>query len=135
MEQALIILYVEDDILSRKVMEVILGVQMGIERFTIFEDSEDFSARLLALSPPPNLIFLDIHMRPLNGFDMLEVIRHHPEYQHTTVVALTASVMNEEIAELQTSGFDGAIAKPLNREIFPELVAQILAGERVWYVA
>ena len=50
------------------------------------------------------------------------------------VVALTASVMSEEVARLKRRGFDGAIAKPLNVEAFPDLIARIMEGESVWYI-
>ena len=33
------------------------------------------------------------------------------------------------------NGFDGAIAKPLNIEAFPGLIAKIMDGESVWYIA
>jgi hypothetical protein len=43
--------------------------------------------------------------------------------------------MNEEVQQLEAAGFNGAIAKPLDREVFPELVEQILDGKTVWYVS
>jgi CheY-like chemotaxis protein len=63
------------------------------------------------------------------------MIRELPSFSDTIVVALTASVMNEEIDQLRTEGFDGAIAKPLNREKFPDLLEKILASEKVWHIA
>jgi len=42
---------------------------------------------------------------------------------------------NEEVSLLKSSGFDGAIAKPLNIEVFPDLIARIINGEQVWYIA
>lgn len=35
------------------------------------------------------------------------------------------SKVGEEVARLKQSGFDGAIAKPLNIEVFPDLIARI----------
>lgn len=128
------ILYVEDDPTSRKVMEMLLKFQLNFTNFTIFENSERFVERLDEFDPPPNLIFLDIHVKPLDGFAMLEVIRQHANYTNALVVALTASVMNEEVDRLETAGFDGAIAKPLNKDVFAELIERILDGEQVWYI-
>lgn len=134
MSENVTILYVEDDPTSRKVMEMILKYQLKYTDFNIFADSQDFSARLNALPTPPKLVFLDIHVQPIDGFAMLEIIRQHADYQNTIVVALTASVMNEEVDKLEQSGFDGAIAKPLNKDAFPELVQRILRGEKVWHI-
>lgn len=127
-------LYVEDDMTSRMVMEVILPYWGDNWELTTFEDSSNFLSKLESLSPQPNIIFLDIHMQPITGFEMLRILRDHQDYNASTVIALTASVMNEEVDELKTAGFDGAIAKPLNRDAFPELLERILDGEFVWHV-
>lgn len=128
-------LYVEDDLTSRMVMEMMLTHWFSDAHLTIFEDSTEFTLRLEAMSPRPDLIFLDIHVKPYSGFDMLAMIRGHRLFANATVIALTASVMNEEVEQLKAAGFDGAIAKPLNREMFPHLVASILQGEPVWFVS
>lgn len=126
-------LYVEDDEISRTVMEMLI-ISIGDIQLTTFEDSYDFLERVKKLPNQPNVIFLDIHMKPYSGFEMLAMLREYPPLQDAKVIALTASVMNEEIAELRAHGFDGAIAKPLDREVFPDLVRQILAGQVVWHI-
>jgi CheY-like chemotaxis protein len=128
-------LYVEDDPLSREIMQMIMTNLLGIEHLSMFEDSQNFAARLGALPRRPDVILLDIHMKPHTGFEMLDMLRHDLGYEQATIVALTASVMNEEVQKLQTSGFDGAIGKPISLQTFPDLLARILEGERVWHVA
>jgi CheY-like chemotaxis protein len=129
-----VILYVEDDTLSRKVMNDFLKRRLGYQYITIFEDSEDFVEKLEMLSPVPDIIFLDIHMQPLDGFEMLQQIRQNPLFHATRVVALTASVMNEEVKLLQQKGFDGVFAKPLDVDAFPKVLQRILDGEQVWII-
>lgn len=129
-----VILYVEDDTLSRKVMNDLLKRRLGYQQITIFEDSEDFVEKLDSLSPIPDIIFLDIHMQPLDGFEMLKQIRKNSAFQATRVVALTASVMNEEVKLLQQKGFDGVFAKPLDVDAFPNVLLRILDGEQVWII-
>ncbi len=129
-----IYLYVEDDPLSRDVMKLIVENAMDAAHLIIFDDSHDFIARLGALSKRPDLILLDIHVQPLNGFEMLKLLRADERYRAVRVIALTASVMNEEVERLRASGFDGAIAKPLNVWSFPALVRRILNGESVWHI-
>lgn len=127
-------LYVEDDPLSRTVMEMIMGNGMGVTHLNIFEDSTDFMSRLKALATRPDIILLDVHIKPFSGLEMLQMLRTDPEYHTVKIVALTASVMNEEVEQLRTSGFDGGIAKPLSVTTFPGLIERIIAGEAVWYV-
>jgi CheY-like chemotaxis protein len=128
-------LYIEDDFLSREIMRVIMENAMGVERLTIFEDSTDFLERMRRLDQKPEVILLDIHMKPYNGFEMLRALRGDSMFAHAKIAALTASVMNEEIEELRQSGFDGAIGKPLSIKTFPELLTRIMDGEAVWHVA
>ena len=127
-------LYVEDDPLSREVMQVIMEHVMDVDHLTLFEDSLNFGQRLAKLAEKPDLILLDIHMLPIDGFAMLKLIRAHPSYRDTKVIALTASVTNSEIAQLRSSGFNGAISKPLQLTNFPTMIERILNGESVWTV-
>jgi CheY-like chemotaxis protein len=134
MKKDLSILYVEDDAMSRMVMEMLLKGRMQLEHVTIFEDSSDFMNKAAAIVPPPDVIFLDIHMQPLDGFEMLALLRASTTFDVTPIVAMTASVMNEEVVKLQTSGFDGCIAKPIDKNSFPQLLDRILQGEKVWSI-
>lgn len=128
------VLYVEDDPGSRDVVRMVQRMNPGVFELTVFDDSYDFEQRLLRLNPQPDLILLDIHVDPFTGFDMLAMIRNRPEYDATPVVALTASVMNEEVQILQDSGFHGVVSKPLNLDEFPNIIQRIMQGEEIWYV-
>lgn len=127
-------LYVEDDPLGRDAIELVLRRVMKIERLYLFEDSRNFLGRLAALPERPNVILLDIHMQPLSGFDMLKLLRAEPAYQDATILALTASVMNEEVELLKRSGFNGVIGKPISVTTFPGLIGRALAGEAIWAI-
>lgn len=129
------LLYVEDDRLSRKVMRLLVAQHAMFEQLTMFEDSHNFEVQVAELDPKPDMILLDIHVDPLNGFDMLELLRSNIEFDNTPIVALTASVMNEEVQKLKTAGFDGIIAKPLDPEKFPHILERIMHGEQVWTIA
>jgi CheY-like chemotaxis protein len=129
-----VILYVEDDLQSRRVMNLLLVADMGLSNVTIFENSEDFMARVLALDLKPDLIFLDIHVRPCSGFEMLAMLRSDEAFHDVPVVALTASVMNEEVINLRTAGFNGVVAKPIKIEAFPGIMERVLNGDEVWQV-
>lgn len=128
------ILYVEDDLESREIMRVLVEEVMQMTHLTIFEDSYNFLSRLDNLSPQPDVFLLDIHVPPYNGFEMLQMLRELDAYQLTPIVALTASVMNEEVQQLKTAGFDGVLAKPLDMDAFPIALQRILNGETVWHV-
>src|SRR5579863_7623785 len=100
-----VFLYVEDDPLSQEIMSMMMTLMMNVQHLTIFDDSSNFLQRLKALQPQPTVIILDIHVKPHDGFEMLRLVRAEPQYEAVTVIALTASVMNEEVNQLKTSGF------------------------------
>jgi CheY-like chemotaxis protein len=127
-------LYVEDDPNSRKVMDLIMNKAMKVKSLVIFEDSQDFKIKLENLSPQPDIILLDIHVEPLDGFEMLKIVRQTAALEGVKVIALTASVMNEEIEKLREEGFDGTISKPLSLPILPGLFERIANGESVWHI-
>jgi two-component system, cell cycle response regulator DivK len=128
-------LYVEDDPLSQQVMEMIMENAMGVRELVIFADSQNFLNRLQALPQLPDVILLDIHIHPIDGFDMLKQVRSLETFHETPIIALTASVMNEEVEKLRTVGFDGAIGKPLSVRTFPELMERVLNGQDIWHIA
>ncbi|PJF28578.1 MAG: hypothetical protein CUN52_12755 [Phototrophicales bacterium] len=129
-----VILYVEDDTRNRRVMQMLLVNSMKLTHVTIFEDSTDFLTRAEALNPKPHVIFLDIHVAPYNGFEMLTMLRNSRHFDDTKIVAMTASVMNEEVNQLRDAGFDGCLAKPIDSDTFPEILSRIMEGEEVWHI-
>lgn len=134
MNEQPVVLYVEDDARSRKMMSLLLEGRMKLPHVTMMADSEDFVARVNALDPKPDIIFLDIHVPPHDGFEMLAMLRDLEWVNGTPIVALTASVMNEEVQKLRGAGFNACLAKPLDLGTFPETVERILAGETIWRI-
>lgn len=128
------LLCVEDDPSNRLVMKLLVEKTLNTKNYVIFDDSADFISRVRNLPRRPDIILLDIHVSPYNGFQMLQMIRGDSVYFDTKVVALTASVMNEEVERLRKSGFDGAIGKPIALSTFPVVIERIMNGESIWQV-
>lgn len=128
------LLCVEDDSSNRLVMKLLVEKTLNVKYYAIFEDSADFLPRVRNLPVRPDIVLLDIHVSPFNGFQMLQMIREDSVYFNTKVVALTASVMNEEVERLRKSGFDGAIGKPITLFTFPVVIERIMNGESIWQV-
>ena len=129
-----VLVYVEDDEASIVVMRAIVERVMKLKTLHVLENRADFLQQVAQIGVKPDIFLFDIQMKPYDGFELLNMLRRDPELEDSKVVALTASVMSEEVARLKESGFDGAIAKPLNIEAFPDLIAKIINGESVWYI-
>jgi two-component system sensor histidine kinase TorS len=128
------IVYVEDDENSILVMKMVIERVMGLPALHVLESRADFLQQVMSLGMVPDIFLLDIQMKPYDGLELLSMLRGDPQFDKSKVIALTASVTNEEVSMLKQSGFDGAIAKPLNIEAFPGLISQIMQGESVWYI-
>ena len=107
---------------------------MGFPEIHTFENSVDFLENVHALPDIPDVVFLDIQMRPYDGYELLQMLRDDPVYGDTTVIAMTANVMAHDVEQLREAGFSGLIGKPIMKEVFPQLVTKILDGDPVWFV-
>lgn len=123
-------LYIEDDSLSREGLKLLFKRVMRVERLYVFENSADFMTRVKALPQKPDVILFDIHVAPINGFEILKLLRQDTVYEKTKVIALTDSIMNKEAELLKTSDFDAVISKPINVGRFPVLMTRVLQGSR-----
>jgi len=126
-------LYIEDDPPSRKVIEFLITRVLGA-RITVFEDTSNFVEKLHSLTEVPRVVFLDIHIGPINGYEVLSILRGEEAYRATPVIAMTASVTSDDVERLKQAGFDGLIGKPIRSQIFLELLKRILVGESIWFV-
>ena len=130
-----ILVYVEDDKNSIFIMKMVVERVMKLPALYVLQSRADFVQQVKGLGVLPDIFLLDIQMEPYDGFEILSMLRSDPQFETSKVIAITASVTNEEVALLKEGGFDGAIAKPLNIEIFPELITRIIKGEQVWHIA
>jgi len=130
-----VLVYVEDDENSIFVMKMVVERVMKLPTLYVLQSRADFVQQVRGLGVVPDVFMLDIQMKPYDGVELLSMLRKDLQFKCSKVIALTASVTNEEVSLLKSGGFDGAIAKPLNIEVFPNLIARIINGEQVWYIA
>jgi CheY-like chemotaxis protein len=79
-----------------------------------------------------SIVFLDLEMPVIDGYEAVKLIKNHPNFATTKVVAYSVHV--SELNSVLAMGFDGFLGKPLNAEAFPEHLRRILNGEQVWYL-
>ena len=78
----------------------------------------------MASDSVPDLIFHDLAMPQLNGFDAVRSLRNDPRFARTTIVALSAYTTQVFIDDRQ-SVFDRFITKPIRREELSEILAAV----------
>ncbi|MCB9456416.1 MAG: response regulator [Anaerolineaceae bacterium] len=86
----------------------------------------------LDLLPDIDVVFLDLEMPIMDGYEAVSIIKSHPNFAATKVIAYSVHV--SELNSALAMGFDGFLGKPLNAEAFPHHLQRILNGEQVWYL-
>ncbi|MBS4057682.1 MAG: response regulator [Bacteroidales bacterium] len=81
--------------------------------------------------PTPVVILLDLNMPKVNGLEVLEKIKSHPEFKTIPVVILTTSSESNDLQRAYQLGANSYIVKPVDFEKFLE-VAEVI--ELYWRV-
>jgi signal transduction histidine kinase/CheY-like chemotaxis protein len=80
----------------------------------------------------PNLIWMDMRMPVMNGYEATQQIKSNIKGQATAILALTASTLEEEKAVVLAAGCDDFVRKPFREEILFEKMAQYLGVRYVY---
>jgi serine/threonine-protein kinase PpkA len=98
------------------------GIRKNIERLLTLEGYEVATAPngqhglIIARSMLPDIIITDINMPVMDGFAMLDAIRHHPELDRCIVIMLTAADERDSMRRGMRLGADDYLTKPFRRE-------------------
>lgn len=93
-------------------------------RWNIITATDGQNALELALKHKPDLILTDVMMPVLDGFGLLQKIRHDHHIQHTPVIMLSARAGEEAKIEGLSAGADDYLVKPFSAK---ELISKVEA--------
>lgn len=71
----------------------------------------------------PSVVFLDLGMPEMDGFEVARRFRQLPEFQGVTLIALTGWGQEDDRRRTQEAGFDHHVVKPMNLEKLQLLLA------------
>lgn len=94
--------------------------------YQVFEATDGIEALAAAKQVLPDLIILDLHMPRLDGFGVMQALRHDEQFAATPVMALTASAMMGDKERALSVGFTGYITKPIRLATLRSEVARML---------
>ncbi len=105
------VLYIENDLASRQLLEMILAQHPGLRLLvaSTAEEGIEIAKQIL-----PDLIFFDINLPGISGLDALKILKSDPKFNNTHMVALSADAMPNQIEKAMNSGFDHYLTKPIN---------------------
>lgn len=74
----------------------------------------------------PHLIWMDMRMPIMDGYEATRQIKSHLKGQATVIIALTASALEEEKAIVISAGCDDFVRKPFREAVILDKVAEFL---------
>jgi signal transduction histidine kinase/CheY-like chemotaxis protein len=107
------VLVVDDRLENRMVLRHLLE-PMGFE---VYEAENGQQAVAAAEEIPPDLVLLDLVMPVLDGFEAARQMRRMPGLAHTVIIALSASVFDQDRQRSIGAGCNDFIPKPVHAEM------------------
>ncbi len=116
------ILVVEDVAESRQLL-VDLLTSLGLE---VAEAADGATAVDLWENFAPHLIWMDIRLPVLDGYKATRQIRAHPQGENTIIIAISASVFDEDRQRILAAGCNDFVPKPFSRSVIFDKLNQHL---------
>lgn len=113
------ILLVEDNTINQTIAKIMLE-EMGCQ-VHIYDRGQAVFENLETLNQF-DLIFMDIGLPDMSGFEVVTKIRKHPSLKETPIVAMTAHILDRDKQQCFDVGMDGIIAKPISHEELIKIV-------------
>jgi CheY-like chemotaxis protein len=122
------LLVVDDMAVNRKLLVKLLS-PLG---FVMHEAANGLEAIAMWEKYKPQLIWMDIRMPTMDGYEATRRIKATAQGETTTIIALTASVLEEERKTILYEGCDAFVRKPFREDEIFDTLAQHL-GVRFVY--
>ena len=116
------VLIIEDNEKNMKLVRDVLQVK----GYTTLEAVTAEDGIKLAMEHKPDLVLMDIHLPGMNGIEALGVLRADSATASIPVIAVTASVMQQDRKLITDAGFDAYVGKPINLKEFLDAVRDAL---------
>lgn len=112
------ILIVDDSLTARMMVQKFL-TELGLPEAHVAEDGLQALEQIKKL-PPLDLITIDWNMPEMNGFELLQQLRHNPDFEHTKMLMITTETSMNKMVEALEAGANEYIMKPFTREMLSE---------------
>ncbi|MDO7172668.1 response regulator [Mariniflexile sp. AS56] len=89
--------------------------------------------KILTQHPPPHLIFLDLNMPKMDGFQCLQEIRNTPKYKEIPIVIFSTTNSDEAVNKTYDLGANFFIRKPPSFALLIKAIEKMLTTE-MWEV-
>ncbi len=119
------VLVVDDRDTNREILVKMLA-PLG---FVMIEAPDGQAALEAFLAHEPRLVLMDVVMPVMDGREATRRIRALPQGREVPIIAVSASVFDDQFQEVMDAGVDDFIRKPLRQEELFETIARFLPEE------
>lgn len=112
------VLIVDDSSTIRRSAEIFLS-DTGCEVITA---ENGFDAMAKIVDNHPNIIFVDIVMPRLDGYQACQMIKRNPQYHSTPVIMLSSKDGLFDKAKGRMAGSDEYLTKPFTKEVLLDVI-------------
>jgi len=116
-------LVIEDDPDMAQLIERLLG--RDIFAVTVCTRRDQVLARLRQ-KPSPDVLMLDVLLPDVNGFELLQKLKEHPQLKMMPVIIVTADAKPESVMRGLALGADGYVTKPFDHATLVKGVKAVL---------
>lgn len=117
---------------ARRIIELVNPVQKVLSFFNGKEAIEFFSQASVGVDALPDIIFLDINMPVMNGWEFLEdynsIKQRFPK--HIAIYMVSSSIDEKDRQRSQTFGVTDYIEKPINQQMMRQILDASVAHVR-----
>ncbi len=91
-----------------------LALTLAEDHHTVLLAKDGDEALSLAKSANPDVIFLDVLMPGLSGYQVCRILKHDPKTAHIKIIMLTAMAQEADHRRAQEAGADDYFVKPFS---------------------
>ncbi|WP_290730386.1 response regulator [Halobacteriovorax sp. JY17] len=115
------IVVIDDELVTRKIVERALE-----KTFDVYIVTNIFESIRVCEIQMPDLILLDLLMPSVDGFEILQLLKHHATLCDTPVICMSSTEVKEDRERVRAQGAIGFIKKPITIKTLSFDINQIL---------
>lgn len=119
-------LLIVDDLELMRSLMIVLCEHLGFRQIDVA--STGFEALQLLKTQRYSLVISDLNMKPMDGIDLLRIIRGDPETAHVKFIMITVSTEFRAAMDAKQSGADMYLLKPFTPKKLMETVDQVMGA-------
>jgi len=104
------ILIVDDDVVLAKALATMLEAAGACETRTVHSAADAVAA---AVEHAPDIVFLDIELPDMSGYEVAKLLHQHAHLQATRLIALTDNIEHPGRENARAAGFERYLVKPV----------------------